>query len=197
MSAMQPPRPECFASCPSRTKCSAVVYADRAALERLPNMMAPPPARRRALTVMLHERHREPDKLDAPARCAGTTSLSGQPIAERVAPEQEPRPIGPRKECPAAKCRCVLAGCGSSSHRYRASRLAAACHLRQSGRRHRGPVTLPRSGCPVCRSRHPAAFPSRPQSPPPAAPRGILRSRPAAVAAGLARKTSCHTSESN
>ena len=118
VSAMQPPRPECFASCPSRTKCSAVVYADRAALERLPNMMAPPPARRRALTVMLHERHREPDKLDAPARCAGTTSLSGQPIAERVAPEQEPRPIGPRKECPAAKCRCVLAGCRSSWPRH-------------------------------------------------------------------------------
>jgi len=36
----------------------------------------PAAARRRALAVMLHEHHREPDKLDAPARCAGTTSLS-------------------------------------------------------------------------------------------------------------------------
>jgi len=40
----------------------------------------------------------------------------------------------------------------------RASQLAAACRLCQSGRRARGPVNLPRSGCPVCRSQHPAAF---------------------------------------
>ena len=78
----------------------------------------------------------------------------------------------------------------------RSSRLAAACRLRQSCHPDRGPVALPRSGCPVCRSRHPAAFPCRPQSPPPAAPRGILRSRPAAVAAGHARKTPCHTLQS-
>jgi len=181
---------------PRCSKCSPVVYADCAALERLPDFVAPPAARRRALAVMLYEHHREPGKLDAPARCAGTTSLSGQPIAEQAAPGRHPRPIGPRKECPAAKRRCVLASCGSSALRCRASRLAAACRLRQSGRRDRDPFTLPRSGCPVCRSRHPAAFPGRPQSPPPTAPRGVLRSRPAALAAGLARKTPCHSLQS-
>lgn len=40
----------------------------------------------------------------------------------------------------------------------RSSRLAAACCLRRSCRRDRGPVALPRSGCPVRRSQHPAAF---------------------------------------
>jgi len=36
--------------------------------------------------------------------------------------------------------------------------LAAACRLRRSCHRHRVPVALPRSGCPVRRSRHPAAI---------------------------------------
>ena len=40
----------------------------------------------------------------------------------------------------------------------RSSRLAAACRLRQTCRRDRGPVSLPRSGCPVRRSQHPAAI---------------------------------------
>ena len=39
-----------------------------------------------------------------------------------------------------------------------ASRLAAACRLRRSCHRRRGPVALTRSGCPVRRSRHPAAL---------------------------------------
>ncbi len=84
---------------------------------------------------MLYEHHREPGKLDAPALCAGATSLSGQPIAEQAAPARHPRPTGPQKECLAAKRRCVLASCGSSALRCRTSRLAAACRLRQSGRR--------------------------------------------------------------
>ena len=126
----------------------------------------------------------------------GQPACLDSPSPNNLPPYDIPRPIGPRKECPAPKWRCVLASCGSSPHRYRASRLAAACRLRQSGRRDRGPFTLPRSGCPVCRSRHPAAFPGRPQSPPPTAPRGILRSRPAAIAAGLARKTPCHSLQS-
>ena len=59
-----------------------------------------------------------------------------------------------------------------------ASRVAAACRLRQSCHRDRGPVALPRSGCPVHRSHHPAAVA---QSLLPATPRGILRSRSAAT----------------
>ena len=49
-----------------------------------------------------------------------------------------------------------------------ASRLAAACRLRQTSHRDPGPVTLPRSGCPVRRSRHPATFtePPAPLLPP-------------------------------
>ena len=40
----------------------------------------------------------------------------------------------------------------------RSSRVPAARCLRRSRRRDRGPVTPPRSGCPVRRSQHPAAF---------------------------------------
>ena len=69
----------------------------------------------------------------------------------------------------------------------RASRLAAACRLRQSCRRDRGPVTLPRSGCPVCRSRHPAALPPlEPFAPQGAGP--LLLLRRAARARGSACK---------
>jgi len=61
------------------------------------------------------------------------------------------------------------------------SRVAAACRLRRSCHRPRGPVALPRSGCPVRRSRHPAASrQSQPIAPPPP-PRCILRSRSAAT----------------
>jgi len=47
----------------------------------------------------------------------------------------------------------------------RASRVAAACCLRRSCRRDRGPVSLPSSGCPVRRSQHPAAI-AQPLLPP-------------------------------
>ena len=63
---------------------------DTAALERLPDMIAPAVAWRRALAVMLHEHHREPDNPDAPARCAGTASLAGQPIAAETPPREYP-----------------------------------------------------------------------------------------------------------
>ena len=46
----------------------------------------------------------------------------------------------------------------SSCLSLRATRLAAAYRLRRSCHRPRGPVALPRSGCPVRRSRHPAAL---------------------------------------
>ena len=146
---------------PRRSKCSAVVYADRAALERLPNLMVPAAARRRALAVMLHEHHREPANLDAPAPCAGTTSLSGQPIAAQLPPGNCPGLSAPERKARSQKqVVCPRKLREPSCLSLRASRVAAACCLRRSCRRDRGPVTLPRSGCPIRRSQHPAALPN-------------------------------------
>jgi hypothetical protein len=64
--------------------------------------------------------------------------------------------------------------------------VAAACRLRQTCRRDRGPVALPRSGCPVRRSRHPAALSKPAHAPPPAAPRASFRSGPAATPQAMA-----------
>jgi len=57
----------------------------------------PAAALRGALAVMLHEHHRDPDILDAPARCAGTSSLSGQPIAAQAAPGSCPGLSAPER----------------------------------------------------------------------------------------------------
>ena len=104
--------------------------------------------------MLLHAVPGHPVWLDSPS----PNKLSPQYIPGLSAPEGNARQPS------------VAASSQAVGHRRiadRASRLAAACRLRQSGRQDRGPVTLPRSGCPVCRSRHPAAFPCRPQSPPP------------------------------
>ena len=168
------------ASYPSRSKCSAVVYADRAALERLPDLLATAAAQRRALAVMHEdEHHHEPANPDAPARCAGTSSLSGQPIAAQTAPGENPGLSAPiwkarsQSRMRPRKLRVIRLS-------LRASCVAAACRLRRSCHRHRGPVVLPRSGCPVRRSCHSAALSKPTRAPPPAAPRGILPSCPAA-----------------
>ena len=109
--------------------------------------------------------------------------VPGQPAClESPSPHKQPPHKSPGLSAPERNARsqkqvaCPRRLRESSCLSLRASRLAAACRLRQSGRRDRAPVALSRSGCPVCRSHHPAAFPSHPQSPPPAAPRGILRS---------------------
>ena len=60
-------------------------------------LLYPAAARRRALAVMLHEHHREPDNLDAPARCTGTTSVSGQPITAQAAPNNNPGLQAPKR----------------------------------------------------------------------------------------------------
>jgi hypothetical protein len=88
------------------------------------------------------------------------TGLSGQPIAEQAAPRESPGLSAPERKARSQKQvvfprKLREPSCLS----LRASRLAAACRLRQSCRRDRGPVALPRSGCHVCRSRHPAALP--------------------------------------
>ncbi len=88
------------------------------------------------------------------------TGLSGQPIAEQAAPRESPGLSAPERKARSQKqVVCPRKLREPSCLSLRASRLAAACRLRQSCRRDRGPVTLPRSGCHVCRSRHPAALP--------------------------------------
>jgi hypothetical protein len=99
---------------PRRSKCSAVVYVDCAALESLPDLLAPAAARRRALAVMLHEHHREPDKLDAPARCAGTTKLVWTAHHRTSCPQGTAPACRPPEGRHAARSRLpVLAGSGS------------------------------------------------------------------------------------
>ena len=110
------PREECSRILPAVAPNAALSSdADCAALERLPDLIAPSAARRRALAVMLHEQHREPDRLGAPAHYAGTTSLSGQPIAAQTAPPRTRAPAcRPPKGRHAARSRLsVLASCGS------------------------------------------------------------------------------------
>ena len=104
--------------------------------------------------------HREPDRPDAPAHSVGGNRSAGQPIAAQTAPRNTPGLSAPkRKACSQKQAVCPRKLWQTSCLSLHASRLAAACRLRQSGRRVRGPVSLPRPGCPVCRSRHPAALP--------------------------------------
>ena len=150
--------------------------------------MAPAAARRRALAVILEdEHHREPDKQAAPAHPAGGNRFAGQPSVAHAAPEGLPGLSAPKRNaCSQAPLRPRrLWVIGASLH---ATRVAAACRLRQSGRRDRGPVTLPRSGCPDCRSHHPAALPN------PSSRHSPRHSAvaPRASAAGHVRRTPCH-----
>lgn len=168
------------ASCPKRSNCIAVVYADSAAIERL---LHPLPRLQRdeghcrtysrtsitvSQTVWMphHVVPGQPARLHSPsAHEHPPETTPGLPAPERKARSQSR--LRPRK------LRVIRLS-------LRSSRVAAACRLRRSCRRNRAPVPLPRSGCPVRRSRHPAALTKPPRAPPPAAPRGILRSRPAA-----------------
>jgi len=173
----------------SRSKCSAVVNADCAALERLPDVMAPAAARRRALAVILgDDHHRESGNPDAPARCAGTTGLPEQPIAAQAAPDKRPRPLGPRKERgqPSA-----AASSRAPGHRH------IAAHVLSGGRMPSASIVPPAS-CPCRPSTFRLSRSPQPSSrrdcpiPPPATPRGILRSRSAATPQPAPAKTPCH-----
>jgi hypothetical protein len=76
---------------PRRTKCTVFGCAAAGAIERLPDHHSPAAARRSTLAVMLEdEHHREPVNPDAPARCTGTTGLSGQSITTQAAPGETP-----------------------------------------------------------------------------------------------------------
>jgi len=170
------------ASYPWRSKCSTVGSADCVALERLPDSLDPVAAWRRAFTV-IHEAYitvNQTDRMPLHILLVAT-GLSGQPIAARTAPRNTPGLSAPKRKARSQKqVVCPRKLWQTSCLSLHASRLAAACRLRQSGRRVRGPVALPRPGCPVRRSRHPAALSKPARAPPPAAPRGILPSRPAA-----------------
>ena len=160
----------------SRFKCIAFGFAERGALERLPASLSP---QQRGAG---HSRSYpgRPSPRGRQSGCLGTL-FRGQPAClHSPSPHKLPPGEFPGLSAPMWKAR------SQSRLRPRKLRvirlslrsccLAAACRLRRSCRRDRGPVTLPRSGCPVRRSRHPAAFPGPPATPPPAAPRGILRS---------------------
>jgi len=125
------------------------------------------------------EHHRESGNPDAPARCAGTTGLPEQPAAAKAAPDKRPRPIAP-EGTRAAKCRCVLASSGSSAHRC--PRLVwrphVGCVKRATGIVALLPFHAP--AVPFAAAVIPPHCPMPARAPPPAAPRGILRSRPAA-----------------
>ena len=170
------------ASPPRRFNCIAVVYADSAAL-RTPALSIIPGSST-AKNTHGHTRgahHREPVNLDASACCAGANQIgwtayrrTNRPPGNTpglTAPKRKARsqkPVRPRK-------------LWVTVFSLRASRVAAACRLRQSCRRNRGPVTLSRSGCPACRSQNPAALSRPAHAPPPAAPRASFRSDPAAT----------------
>jgi len=167
------------ASLPSDVPNAPLSQTESGALEHLPGFLSPTAARRRALAVILeNEHHREPEDLDASAHCAGDKQTSGQLASTQAVPKDSPGLSAPERKARSQKPDvCPRKLWQSSGLSLRATRLAAACRLRRSCHGPRGPVALPRSGCPVRRSRHPAAFA---QSLLPATPRGVLRSRSAA-----------------
>jgi len=83
-------------------------------------------------------------------------ALAGQTDAAQTVPLRNSPAYRPPKGMPAPRRGCRPRSCGGIRASLRASRITAACLLRQLGRRSCGPVTLPQSGCPVCRSRNPA-----------------------------------------
>jgi len=164
---------------PRRTKCTACGCAIAGAIERLPDH--DPRQQRgeghsRSCPGWTSLRGRQSGCLGT--LCRGQPACLHSPSPHKLPPER-PGPIGPpkRKRC-SQKPDAILTGSGCTGLSLRRSRVAAACRLRRSCRRDRGPVTLPRSGCPVHRSQHPAVVA---QSLLPATPRGILRSRSAAT----------------
>jgi len=63
--------------------------AESEALERLPALLSPTAARRRALAVILEdEHHREPEDLDVTAHCAGDKQTSGLLAAQQAVPRR-------------------------------------------------------------------------------------------------------------
>ena len=184
---------------PRRSKCTAAV-SDSAALERLPNVIPPAAARRRALTVISARggHHPSPDKPPATAHpVCGNRLCSDNPTPYRLPPEDTPAYRPPKGKHAARSSMSVLASSGRHpACRYVHTRLAAACRLRQSCRRNRGPVALPQSGCPVCRRQHPAALSNAsPQTPPPP-PRVVLAATSSGYVAVHARKTAVPYSQS-
>jgi hypothetical protein len=77
----------------------------------------------------------------------------------KLFPEDDPGLSAPERKARSQKPdACPRKLRESSCLSLRATRLAAAYRLRRSCHRPRGPIALPRSGCPVRRSRHPAAL---------------------------------------
>ncbi len=133
---------------PRRSKCSAVVYVDCAALERLPDFLAPAVAWSRAFTVIheaciiVNQTNQMPLHILLVA-----TGLSGQAHRRTDCPKRHPGLSAPQRKARSQKqVVCPRKLREPSCFSLRASRLAAACRLRQSCRRDRGPVALPRSG---------------------------------------------------
>jgi len=154
------PRGMLLHTAPSRSNCTAVGFAAGGALERPPNheprqQRGAWPSRSYSKTsittsqTIWMSRHAVP----------GTTRFPGQPSRHTGLPQQNPRPPGPMRKARSQKLDvCPRKLRESSCLSLRATRLAAASRLRRSCHRSRGPVALPRSGCPVRRSRHPAAL---------------------------------------
>ena len=187
------PVTECSRICPQAFQMQRCRLRRSAALERLPDH---DPRQQRG------EGHsRSYSKTSITASQANRMLLHivpGQPVCldspspHKLPPRRHPGLSAPERNARSQRPAASSQAPGHPAYRCRASRLAAACRLRRSCRRDRGPVALPRSGCPVRRSRHPAALSKPARAPPPAAPRGILRSRSAAPPQIHARKTPCH-----
>ena len=116
-------------------------HTESGALKRLPGSLSLTAARRRALAVM--------SGTDITARqtiwmsrhvVPRTTSLSAQPIAAQAAPRNCPGLSAPKRKRCSQKTDAILTGSGCTGLSLHRSRVAAACRLRRSCHRHRGPV---------------------------------------------------------
>jgi len=84
-------------------------------------------------------------------------SSNAAPSQQPPLRRREPRPVGPHEERPQSESDASSQAAGHPLS-LRPRCVAAAYRLRRSCHRPRGPIALPRSGCPVRRSRHPAAL---------------------------------------
>ena len=144
---------------PRRFNCSIVVYVDSGALRTPAPIHSPGSCAAKGIhshirgDITVNQTNRLPLHILLVA-----TGLLDRPSPHKLPPGKHPGLTAPKRKARSKNPAAVLASCGSSGFTLRASGLAAACRLRQSCRRDRGPVAYPRARHPVRRSRHPAAL---------------------------------------
>ena len=176
---------------PRRTKCTVFGYAVAGAIERLPDH---DPRQQRGEG---HSRSYSKTNITASQATrmllhvvAGQPACLDRPSPHKLPPER-PRPVGPRKESPQSESAASSQAAGHTAFTavFSCSGRMPSASIGPPGSWPCCPSTLRLSRCAlhslrrrrVRRSHHPAALSKPTRAPPPAALRGVLRSRAAAT----------------